>query len=92
MFGHLLGLGSFDSLEGSIVCKQISFPITFGGVELISTSTITPTTYLRSWAQCPFLFEALAQVDNNTFPFPQHFKMACDLLLPPTCVCLPPFE
>jgi hypothetical protein len=50
-----------------------SFPITFGGVKFISTSTITPTTYLKSWAlvvsiiiarfmidQCPFLFEALA--------------------------------
>jgi len=50
-----------------------SFPITFGGVKLISTSTITPTTYLKSWAlvvsiiiarfmidQCPFLLEALA--------------------------------
>jgi hypothetical protein len=49
-----------------------SFPITFGGVKLISTSTITPTTYLKSWAlvvliiiarfmidQCPFLLEAL---------------------------------
>jgi hypothetical protein len=73
MFGHLLGLGSFDSLEGFIVCKQISFLITFGGVELISTSTITPTSYLRDWTfvaliivvkfmveQCPFLFEALA--------------------------------
>ncbi len=42
--------------------------------------------------QRPFLLETLAQVDNNTFPFQQHFKMICDLLLPPTRVCCPPFK
>jgi hypothetical protein len=42
--------------------------------------------------QRPFLLEALARVDNNTFPFQQHFKVACDLLPPSTCVCLPSFE
>jgi hypothetical protein len=71
----------------------------------ISTSTITLTTYLGSWAlvisviairfmvdQCPFLLEALARVDNNTFPFQQHIMVACDLLPPPTHACIPPFE
>jgi hypothetical protein len=29
--------------------------------------------------QCPSLFETLAQVDNNTLPFQQHPKAACDL-------------
>jgi hypothetical protein len=29
-----------------------------------------------------FLFEALMQIDNNTFLFQQHFKATCDLLLP----------
>ncbi len=65
--------GSFDSPEGPLAHKQASLPITFSGVELISTSTIAPIAYLRSWAlvalvivirfmvdQCPFLFEALA--------------------------------
>jgi hypothetical protein len=42
--------------------------------------------------QHPFLFEVLARVDNNTFPFQQHLKAACDLLPPPTYACLPPFE
>jgi hypothetical protein len=42
--------------------------------------------------QCPFLLEALAQVDNNTFPFQQHLKATCDFLLPLTCACLPSFE
>jgi len=81
-FGHLLGLRSFDIPKGPLVCKQTSLPITFDGVKLILTSIIAPTTYLRNWAfvistifamfmvdQCPFLLEALAGVDNNTFPF-----------------------
>jgi hypothetical protein len=78
---------------------------TFNGIELTPTATITPITYLKSWVlvisiivikfmvdQCPFLFEALAQVNNNTFPFQQHFKVTCDLLLPPTRACLLSFE
>jgi hypothetical protein len=39
-----------------------------------------------------FLFETLEQVDNNTFYFQQHFKVACGLLSPPTRACFPPFE
>jgi hypothetical protein len=82
VFGHLLGPRSFDSPELPLVYKQASLPITFSDVGLISTSTITLTTYLRNWAlivsivvvrfmvdQHPFLLEALTQVDNNTFPF-----------------------
>jgi hypothetical protein len=41
---------------------------------------------------CPFLFEPLAWINNNTFPFQQHFKVARNLLPPPTYMCLPPFE
>jgi hypothetical protein len=54
MFGCLLGSRSFDSLEGLLAHKQTSLPITFSGVELISTSTIALTTYLRSWALIAF--------------------------------------
>jgi hypothetical protein len=50
MFGCLLGPRSLDSLEGLLARQQASFPIIFGGVRLISTSTITLTTYLGSWA------------------------------------------
>jgi hypothetical protein len=73
MFRYLLSLGSFDSPKGPFAHKQAFFPMTFGGIELILTSTITPTTYLRNWAvvapviairfmvnQCPFLLEDLA--------------------------------
>jgi hypothetical protein len=42
--------------------------------------------------QHPFILETLTRVDNNTFPFHQHFKVACDFLPPLTCVCLLPFE
>jgi hypothetical protein len=38
------------------------------------------------------LLEALVQVNNNKFPFQQHLKVTCDLLPPPTRVCLLPFE
>ncbi len=82
VFGCLLGLGSFDSLKRPLIHKQNSLPITFNGVGLILTSTITPVVYLGSWAlvvlvkvtrfmvdQHPFLFEALTWIDNNTFPF-----------------------
>jgi hypothetical protein len=50
MFGHLLGPGSFDSLKRFLAHKQTSFPITLGGIKLIPTFTIAPTTYLGSWA------------------------------------------
>jgi hypothetical protein len=72
VFGHLLGLGSFNSLEGPLAHKQASLPITFDGIRLILTSTIAPVAYLGSWAlidsviafrfmvdQCPFLLEVL---------------------------------
>jgi hypothetical protein len=42
--------------------------------------------------QHPFLFETLAQFDNNIFPFQQHLKVICDILPPLTHACLPPFE
>jgi hypothetical protein len=105
MFGCLLGPRSFDSLKGLIACKQTFFQITLGGITLISTSTITMTTYLWSWAfvalilnvifmfnQRPFLLEALVRIHNNTFIFQQHLKARCDLLPPPAWTCLLPFE
>jgi len=92
MFGHLLGLGSFDSPERPLAHKQTSLPITFGGIKFILTSTIAPTTYLRSWALVvliiiakfivnwrPFLLKALTRVDNNTFLFQQHISFLATL-------------
>jgi hypothetical protein len=61
--------------------KQASLPITFGDIGHMLTVTIALTTYLKNWAlvvliiavrfmvdQRPFLFEALARINNNTFP------------------------
>jgi len=100
MFGQLLGLRSFDSLKGFLVRKQVFFLIIFGGIKLISTTTITPTPYFGSWAlmaliigskfmvdQCPFLLKAITWVNYNTFPFWQHFKVTCDLLPTLACAC-----
>jgi hypothetical protein len=64
----LLGPRSFDSLEIPLVHKHAFLPITFGGIELISTTTIATTIYLRNFVtsiivvrfvvnQCPFLLE-----------------------------------
>jgi hypothetical protein len=79
VFGCLLGPRFFDSPKRPLAHKQAFLPIIFDGVKFISTSTIIPTTYLRNWAfvisivvarfmvdQCPFILEALTQVDNNT--------------------------
>jgi len=105
MFGHLLGLSSFDSPKGPLVRKQVSLLITFNGVRLILTLTIALEAYLGKWVlvvsfitarfivdQRPFLLETLTQVNNNTFPFQQHFKTTCDLLPPLVCACPFPFE
>jgi hypothetical protein len=72
---------------------------------LISTSTIALTTYLGSWVLIalviiikfmvdhhPFHFKALTRVDNNTFPFQQHFKTTCELQPPLAHACFLPFE
>jgi len=104
MFGHLLGPGSFDSL-GLLTHKQSSFTITFGGIGFIPIATITLTTYLKSWAlvisiiiikfmvdQCFIFLKILTRVDNNTFPFQQHFKATCNLLLSLIHACFLPFE
>jgi len=80
-FEHLLSLWSFDSPKGHFTHKQVSIPIAFNDIELVSIGTIASTTYLGSWAlvasiivirftfdQRSFFLEALAQIDNNTFP------------------------
>jgi hypothetical protein len=73
IFECLLSPKSFDSLEGPLAHKQTFLLITFGGLEIISITTIALIPYLGSWAfvvsivvarfmvdEDPFLFEALA--------------------------------
>jgi hypothetical protein len=69
------------------------------------TSNVALATHLGTWTlvtsiivakfmvnQHSFFFETLIQVNNNTFFFQQHLKVTCDLLPPPVCTCLLPFE
>jgi hypothetical protein len=69
VFGCLLGLGSFDSLEGPLIHKQTSLPITFSGVGLILTSTITLVAYLGSRALVVFVIATRFMVDQHPFLF-----------------------
>jgi hypothetical protein len=105
VFERLLGPRYFHSPKGLLARKQALFPITFDGIGVIPTTTITPIAYLEGWVlitliivtwfmvdHYPFLLEALVRVDNNTFSFQQHFKVACDLLPPPICICFLLFE
>ncbi len=69
MFGCLLSLRPFDSLEGPLVRKQVSLPITFSGIEFILTSTITPTTYLGNWALITLVIAIRFMVDQRHFIF-----------------------
>jgi len=46
VFGRLLGPRFFDSPKGPLAHKKTFIPITFGGIKLILTTTIIPTSYL----------------------------------------------
>jgi hypothetical protein len=105
VFGHLLGLGSFDNPEGTLACKQTFFLITFNGIGFILMTSIAPTTYLGNLTlltliltarfmvdQHPFLLEALTRVDSNILFFQIHLKVVFDLLSLSTCTCLPSFK
>jgi hypothetical protein len=67
MFGHLLGLRPFDSLEGPLICKQAYLPMTFGGIKFIPTTTITPIAYLGSWAFMALIIVDKFMVDQRPF-------------------------
>jgi hypothetical protein len=67
MFGHFMGLWSFDSLKRLLVHKQTSLPITLGGIELISTSIIAPTTYSGSWALVASIIATRFMADQRPF-------------------------
>jgi hypothetical protein len=67
MFGCLLVSGSFDNPKGTLDHKQTSLPITFGGVGLILTFTIAPTTYLGNWALVALIIVVRFMVDQHPF-------------------------
>jgi hypothetical protein len=67
VFGPLLGLGSFDNLEGPLAHKQASLRIIFKGIELILTSIIAPIVYLRNWALVALIIVVRFMVDQWLF-------------------------
>jgi hypothetical protein len=67
MFGHLLGLRSFDNPKGPLIHKQNSLPVTFSGVRLILISIIAPTTYLVNWAFITSIIDVKFMVDQRPF-------------------------
>jgi hypothetical protein len=64
MFGHLLGLGSFDSPKRLLGHKEASLPITINGVEVILTSTIALTV---NWALVALVIVVRFMVDQHLF-------------------------
>jgi hypothetical protein len=69
MFRRLLGLGSFDNLERRLTRKQAFFAITFGGIRLIPTTTITRATYLGNWPFVVLIIDVKFMVDQHPFFF-----------------------
>jgi hypothetical protein len=67
MFRHLLGLGSFDSAKEPLAHKQASFPITFGGIRVIPTTTITPIVYLKNWVFIALIIATKFMADHYPF-------------------------
>jgi hypothetical protein len=72
MFGHLSGVGFFDSVKIILTHKHDFLLIFFSGIGFISIATIGPIAYLGNWAfvisiktirfmvdQHPFLFKSL---------------------------------
>ncbi len=50
VFWRLLGSSSLECLKTLIVHHQVVLPISDGGVGLISSKVIIPTTYIENWA------------------------------------------
>ncbi len=65
MFRHLLSPRSFNSLEGLLVHKQVSFLITFDGVRFILIATIALVIYLVSWAFIDLIISVKFMADQH---------------------------
>jgi hypothetical protein len=82
MLEKLLRSGSFGTIVGHLVCCQVIFPTSLGGLSLPSMVRRTALPSLRCWALIPFalishfqqndhptLFDVVAHVETNTYPF-----------------------
>lgn len=50
VFWKLLGPSSLECFKTPLICHQVVLPISNGGIGLISSKVIIPTTYMGSWA------------------------------------------
>jgi hypothetical protein len=73
VFGHLFGPRSIDNPKGHLGHKQTFFLIIFSGIKLISTSSIAPVIYLKSWALVASIIVVRFIVDQHpSFLKPLH--------------------
>ncbi len=77
----LLGLRSFDNLKGPLAHKHASFPIIFGGIEFISTSTIAPNNLFRELGPCNSIITARFMMVNQ---HPSFLKLWRKLTITPS--------
>ncbi len=88
VFERLVGLGSLECLKAFLIHWQVAFPISSGGVGLISLKVIVLVTYLGCWALfvpfissmffldfCPFLLEVIGASSLGPFFFQIHLKL-----------------
>jgi hypothetical protein len=105
VFEKLLGLGSLECLEAPLVHQQVAFPISSGGIGLISLEVIAQTAYLKSWALVAlvtisrfllnshmFLLEVKGVNNSSPLPFYTHLKLTHGLLPLRASTCVPPLE
>jgi hypothetical protein len=82
IFEKLLGVSPFECFKAFLVCRHVAFPISNGGIGLISSYVIALATYLRNWAlvahviasrflldSCPFLLGAISASNSGSLPF-----------------------
>jgi hypothetical protein len=82
IFERLLGASAFECLEAFLVRRHVVFPISSGGIRLISLEVIALATYLRSWAliahviasrflldSCPFLLGVISASSSGSLLF-----------------------
>ncbi len=88
VFERLLGPSSLECLEALLDCSHAVFPISSGGVRLISLEVITLAIYLGSWALIAlviafkflldfrlFLLEAIGASSLGPLLFQMHLRL-----------------
>lgn len=104
-FYKLFGLCSLQYLQAFLVHWQVAFPISSGGIWLISLKVIVQATYLGSWAWvahviafkflldfCTFLLEMIVVNNLGALLFLIHLKSVQGFFPLGVATCVPPFE